>query len=80
MGSGGYLRNLTRAARLYEKLAQGGSRHGKIMAGICYFKGEGVPINRIKANEYFTDTSKDEISEYMLVAIKYFEIIERGTR
>jgi hypothetical protein len=39
MGTGDYLRNFTRAARLYERLAQGGSRHDKIMAGICYFKG-----------------------------------------
>ena len=62
MGSGGYLRNLTRAAILYEKLAQGGNKHGKIMAGICYFKGEGVPVNRVKAHQYFSETSKDEIS------------------
>lgn len=53
MGRGGYIRNATKAAHLYEKLAQGGSSYGKVMAGICYFKGEGVPINRPKAKAYF---------------------------
>lgn len=80
MGSHGRLRNLTRAARLYEKLAASGSRHGKVMAGICNFKGEGVPADRAKAKKYFLETSKDEISEYMLIAFKYYEILEAGTK
>ncbi len=54
-------------------MAQGGNTHGKVMAGICYFKGEGVPVNRVKAYNYFTETtSKSEIAEYMLLAMKYF--------
>lgn len=80
MGSNGHLRNLTRAARLYEKLAASGSRHGKVMAGICNFKGEGVPADRAKAKKYFLETSKDEISEYMLIAFKYYEILEAGSK
>ena len=39
LGRAGYPRNITRAARLYEKLAQSGSSHGNVMAGLVYFKG-----------------------------------------
>lgn len=53
MGRNGYVRNVTRAAILYEKLAQQGNEHGKVMAGLCYFKGEGVPQDRNKARDYF---------------------------
>lgn len=59
MGTDGFKRNLTRAAKLYEKLAQGGSKNGKLMAGICYYKGQGVPVNRFKAAKYFNEISQD---------------------
>jgi len=39
MGRGGYIRNTKKAVELYEKLANGGSVYGKLMSGICYFKG-----------------------------------------
>jgi len=42
MGRRGYIRNVTRAARLYERLAAEGVASGKVMAGLLYFKGEGV--------------------------------------
>lgn len=80
MGRNGYVRNLTRAVTLYQKLAEQGNEHGKVMAGLCYFKGEGVPQDRVKARAYFLDTPKDEVSAFMLLAIKYFEIIDEGTK
>ena len=53
LGREGYQRNTTRAALLYQKLAKSGSVHGNVMAGMLYFKGEGVPLDHHKAKKYF---------------------------
>ena len=49
------------------------------MAGLCYFRGEGVPMDRAKAREYFTQLTNDESegqadqhAEFMLLVMKYF--------
>ena len=74
------MRNLTRAARLFEKLAVSGSNHGKVMAGIMYFRGEGVEVDRKRAKKYFEASKNDDLSEFMLLAMKYFEIMEKNTK
>ena len=50
------------------------------MAGLLYFRGEGVERNIPKAVSLFKASAKDEISDYMLLAIKYFEIEMKGTK
>jgi TPR repeat protein len=45
------------------------------MAGLMTFRGEGTPRNVKKAEAYFKSAEKDEISEFMLLTMDYFEII-----
>jgi TPR repeat protein len=79
-GSRGVMRDLKKALRLYEKLSEQGNNDGRVMAGLMHFRGEGTPRNVGKAKLYFEQTSKDEISEFMLLAIDYFEILVPGTK
>jgi hypothetical protein len=44
------------------------------MLGMCYFKGQGVEINRKKARVLFEHSSKMSISEAMIIVMDYFEI------
>lgn len=50
------------------------------MAGLMYFRGEGAPRNVFKAQALFQQSTKDEVSEYMLLAMDYFEITGFKTR
>lgn len=63
------MRDLANSLRLFEKLAQQGNTDGKIMAGLMYFRGEGTHRDVHKAKRYFEQASKDEVSEYMLLAM-----------
>lgn len=42
------------------------------MAGLMYFRGEGAPRNVYKSRALFQQSSKDEVAEYMLLAMDYF--------
>lgn len=79
-GSRGVLRDLERALKLFEKLSHQGNLDGKIMAGLMYFRGEGTLRDVGKARHLFEQTRKDEVSEYMLIVMDYFEMIGAGTR
>jgi TPR repeat protein len=63
------MRDLAHSLKLYVKLAQQGNTDGKIMAGLMYFRGEGTVRDVKIAKHYFDQSSKDEVSEYMLLAM-----------
>ena len=50
-------------------MSKQGNNDGKVMAGLMYFRGEGTTRNIEKAKAYFEETPKDEVSEYMLLAM-----------
>jgi len=50
------------------------------MAGLMYFRGEGTTRDIHKARLMFEHASKDEVSEYMLLAMDYFEMFGTKTR
>ena len=74
------MRDLSRALNLYQKLSHQGNNDGKVMAGLMYFRGEGAPRNVHKARALFQQSSKDEVAEYMLLAMDYFEITGGKTK
>lgn len=50
------------------------------MLGMCYFKGQGVPLDRKRARVLFEHSTKVSISEAMLIVMDYFEIESKGNR
>ena len=50
------------------------------MAGLMYFRGEGTHRNVAKAKNLFEQTQRDEVSEFMLIVIDYFEIMLPKTK
>lgn len=50
------------------------------MAGLMYFRGEGTPRNVAKAQHMFSQTPKDEVAEYMLLVMDYFEMLMPNTK
>ena len=71
-GSRGVKRDLRKALRLYEKLSDQGNSDGKVMAGLMYFRGEGTYRDISKAKRFFEQTQRDDVSEFMLLAMDYF--------
>ena len=48
-GKNGFLRNVTKAAEMFERLKEVGNSESASLLGLCYFKGEGVVKNYKKA-------------------------------
>jgi hypothetical protein len=44
------------------------------MLAMCYFKGQGVPLDRKRARVLFEHSNKYSLSEAMLIVMDYFEI------
>lgn len=53
IGRNGFQKNYVKAAELYAKLASQEHKNSMAMLGMCYFKGQGVPIDRKKAKVLF---------------------------
>lgn len=62
IGRNGFKKNLVKAAELYAKLAAQDHKHSMAMLGMCYFKGQGVSIDRKRAKVLFEQSSKVSIS------------------
>lgn len=69
-----------KAAELFGKLAAQDHKNSMAMLGMCYFKGQGVGLDRKRARVLFEQSSKVSISEAMLVVMDYFEMESQGTR
>lgn len=74
IGRNGFKKNYQKAAELYGKLAAQDHKNSLAMLGMCYFKGQGVPIDRKRARVLFEHSTKVSISEAMLIVMDYFEI------
>jgi TPR repeat protein len=74
VGRNGYIRNYTKAAQLFQKLANNDHMISKSMLGMCYFKGQGVKMDRKKARELFQSSKNVDLSDYVLAAMDYFGI------
>jgi TPR repeat protein len=62
MGKGGFKKNYEKAAELYTKLAAQDHKYSLTMLGMCYFKGQGVPLDRKKARVLFEQSTKTSLS------------------
>lgn len=65
---------------MYGKLAAQDHKNSLAMLGMCYFKGQGVPLDRKRARVLFEHSTKVSISEAMLIVMDYFEIESKGNR
>lgn len=53
IGRDGFEKDYVKAAELYGKLAAQDHKNSMAMLGMCYFKGQGVPIDRKRAKLLF---------------------------
>ena len=73
-GRNGFLRNVTKAAEMFERLKEVGISESASLLGLCYFKGEGVKKSYQKAYELFKSSKNQELSRYMLNVMELYGI------
>lgn len=62
IGRNGFKKNFVKAAELYAKLAAQDHKLSSAMLGMCYFKGQGVPLDRKRARTLFEHSNKVSLS------------------
>ena len=50
------------------------------MAGLMHFRGEGTLRNVHKAHQLFSQVPKDEVADFMLIVMDYFEMLLPDTK
>ena len=53
IGRNGFKKNYVKAAEMFGKLAAQDHKNSMAMLGMCYFKGQGVPLDRKRARVLF---------------------------
>lgn len=62
IGKNGFKKNYVKAAELFAKLAGQDHKNSMSMLGMCYFKGQGVPLDRKRSRVLFEHSSKVSLS------------------